>query len=82
MFWHTWTKERLGNEVTQETKKSHSQVFLENLHTEKNHDTSTFATKPALMNLLTNVNAKHAGLAICRGIHKREYATLRLKASL
>lgn len=58
-----------GNEVTQETKRSPSQVFLENLHTEKNHDTSTFATKPARKNLLTNVNAKHAGLAICRSIH-------------
>lgn len=85
MFWHTWIKERLGNEVTQETKSSHSQVFLENFHTEKNQDTSIFATKPGLINLLTNemnVNAMHAGLPICKSIHKREYPTLQLEGLL
>lgn len=40
----------------------HSKVFLENLHIEKNHDTST---KPAVMNLLTNkINTLNAGLLI------------------
>lgn len=56
-----------GSEMKEPKKQWDStlKVFLENLHIEKNHDTSTFATKPAVMNLLANkINAMNAGLLI------------------